>query len=85
MLSGPYFGRTSRKEPKSRHTLFDLHVLESDRFKSGRQGCWINEDHRVANVKDPHQQRPHTVRPSEDATRPEDPVDFGEQPVLQHR
>ena len=83
--SRPHFGRTSRKEAKSPSTNFDSHVLEADAFKSERQRCWIHENHRVANVKDPHQQRPHTVRSGENATRSEDPIDLGEQPVLQGR
>jgi hypothetical protein len=63
---------------------FDSHAFEVCRFKSARQFCWIDKDHSVPDMEDPHPKGPHTVRPGEDSARLENPIDFGEQPILQN-
>jgi hypothetical protein len=80
-----FFGRPSREEAKPCSADFNFRISESRRFQAPLQPCRIDEQHGVANVKDRHQQGLHTVSTSEDAARPEDPVDLSQQPVLQCR
>jgi hypothetical protein len=75
---GSALTRSRGGEPKSHSADFDFHIAEAGR-------CRIDKHHGVANVEDSHQEGPHAIRSSKNATRSENLVHLGKQPILQCR
>ena len=84
-IAGRALTRSPGEETKSPYADLDFHIAESGRFEPKRQACRIDKHHGVANVEDSRQEGPDAIGSGKNATRSENPVHLGKQPILQCR